>query len=108
MVEEDWEHIAPLYDTREHRSTTAAFQTRDRKEKEMMDQFIQQEPCLEYVKVPINYMTTEFKIKFNPKNDIVYCIPIHYLKVEKIKNRYYCCKNRVDLFKKMVIMLMNQ
>ena len=105
MVKEDWDHLAPDYDTREHRAAKAVLQSRQTKEKERIKLFIEQEPVLDYVKVPIKYLNVQLNVKFKPKNNTVYGIETHFLRVEKLNRRFYCCKHRVDLFKELVMML---
>jgi hypothetical protein len=98
-------------------------------EKEKIDQFLDffklQSVNLEYYKIPIKY-NTNIRIIRSPINYYDPILKTHIndykfeaviyiknpaepfysinckelFKIEKIKNRYYCCKNRIDLFNK--------
>ena len=66
-----------------------------------LNEFNEVSQLVTYEKIPIKYFKNKysginsccFKLTINRDSEIV-----QKLKIEKIKNRYYCCKNRVDKF----------
>ena len=73
------------------------------KEIEMLKLYKEKKEELSYEKIPIKYVNLK---KYNGKFYITIYSGWQYdaielFKIEKIKNRYYCCKNCVDLWNKI-------